>query len=396
MKISYITMQFPVPSETFASNDIKSLQSLGVDVSLYSLKSKDKSYNNLIKSRGLEKIKIISGNLSKNIFGILFIFKNIFLFFSLFSWLLKNDFNKPKHLLKMFAFIPMSFYIFEKLKKEKPDIVHLFWGHYPSLVGYLVKGKMSNTKLSMFLGAYDLEYALGVSKSFSKSADFIFTHAKANLDQLQDLGIDASKVTVVHRGTTVNKSLPLIKGVVKNKDVWLTVGRLLPSKGFDKVIDLFSQYKKINTNAKLNIVGEGIFKSDLKKQVQNLNLEDSVNFLGHIDHAEVLKQMSKANVFFLLSSKAGERLPNVLKEAMLTKCICVSSKTPGIEELIEHGNDGFIFEEKEYENVLTILNALDDKDQEVIRSNARKKILENFDVEVSMKKYFKIWKGIKS
>ena len=156
MKISYITMQFPVPSETFASNDVKTLKSLGIDIDVYTLKNKDKNYNNLIKSRGLEKIKIISGDLSKNILGIFFIFKNIFLFFSLLIWLIKNDFNKPKHLIKMIALIPMSFYIFEKLKKEKPDIVHLFWGHYPSLVWYFVKEKISATKLSILLGAYGL------------------------------------------------------------------------------------------------------------------------------------------------------------------------------------------------------------------------------------------------
>ncbi len=163
------------------------------------------------------------------------------------------------------------------------------------------------------------------------------------------------------------------------------------------LIRLFSQYKESNPNAQLNIVGEGIFKSDLEKQVENLSLKDSVNFLGHIEHTEVLKQMAKANVFLLLSTKMGERLPNVLKEAMLAKCICISSKTPGIEELIEDTNDGFIFQEKEYENVLTILNGLSNDEQEVIRNNTRKKILENFDVEVSMKKYLEVWqtKGVK-
>lgn len=394
MKISYVTMQFPVPSETFASNDVKTLKSLGIDIDAYSLKARYKNHNDLIKSRGLENIVCESSNVKKNIMGIFFIFKNIFLLFSLVSWLLKNDFNKSKHLIKMIALIPMSFYIFEKLKKEKPDIVHLFWGHYPSLVGYLVKKKMPNTKLSIFLGAYDLEYALGVSKSLSKCADFIFTHAKVNLEQLQKLGIDISKVTVVHRGTTTSKFLLLVEDIMKDKNIWLTVGRLLPSKGFDKVIDLFSKYKKTNPNAKLNIVGEGIFKTNLEKQVKNLKLEDSVQFLGHIEHKDVLKKMAETNVFFLLSAKMGERLPNVLKEAMLAKCICVSSKTPGIEELIDHGNNGFIFEEKDYENILTTLNNLSSDDQEVIRNNARQKIIEHFDVQVSMEKYLEVW-GIK-
>ncbi len=390
-------MQFPVPSETFASNDVKTLKSLGIDIDVYSLKARYKNHNDLIKSRGLENIVCESSNVKKNIMGIFFIFKNIFLFFSLVSWLIKNDYNKLKHLIKMIALMPMNFYIFEKLKKEKPDIVHLFWGHYPSLVGYLVKKKMPDTKLSIFLGAYDLEYALGVSKSLSKSADFIFTHAKVNLEQLKNLGIDISNVTVIHRGTTVSKFLPLIENITKDKDTWLTVGRLLPSKGFDKVVDLFSKYKKINPNAKLNIVGEGIFKSDLEKMVRKLDLEDSVNFLGHIEHKDVLKQMAKANIFFLLSSKMGERLPNVLKEAMLAKCICISSKTPGIDELIEDGNDGFVFQENDYENILNILNSLNYDEQEIIRDNARKKILVNFNVEVSMKKYLEVWqtKGVK-
>jgi glycosyltransferase involved in cell wall biosynthesis len=186
----------------------------------------------------------------------------------------------------------------------------------------------------------------------------------------------------------------LVQDIAKDKNIWLTVGRLLPSKGFDKVIDLFSKYKKTNPNAKLNIVGDGVFKTNLEKQVKILNLENSVSFLGHIEHKDVLKKMAETNVFVLLSAKMGERLPNVLKEAMLAKCICVSSKTPGIEELIEHGNDGFTFEEKDYENILITLNNLSSDEQEVIRNNAQKKIIEHFDVEVSMKKYLEVW-GIK-
>lgn len=244
MKISYITINFPLPSETFASNDVKVLRDIEVDISVYSLKNRDKNYNNLIKSRNLEKIKIISGNFGKNILGILFAFKNLILFFSLFKWLLKNDFDKPKHLIKMIALIPMSFYIFEKLKKENPDIVHLFWGHYTSLVGFLVKNKMPNTKLSMFLGAYDLGYTLGVSKSLSDKADFVFTHTKANLNQLKNLGIDISKVTVIYRGTTVSKFLPLINDIPKDKNTWLTVGRLCLLKGLIKLLIYLLNIKK--------------------------------------------------------------------------------------------------------------------------------------------------------
>lgn len=396
MNISYIMMQFPAQSETFASNDIKTLRNLGINVTVYSLKSRDKDYDMLIKSRSLETIKCVSSDLNKNILGFIYLFKNIFLFNSLLIWLIKNDFDKPKHLIKMFALIPISFYIFEKQKQEKPDIVHLFWGHYPSLVGYLIKKKMPFTKLSMFLGAYDLEYELGISSDLSKTIDYIFTHTKVNLQHMENLGISLSKVHVVYRGTTVKQFLQLIEKIDKKNNIWLSVGRLLPSKGFDKVIDLFSHYKEKNLNTKLIIIGDGAYKANLKEQVKKLKLENSVDFIGHVNHDEVLKQMAKTDIFFLLSSKMGERLPNVIKEAMLAKCICITSKTPGIEELIENKKDGFIFEEKDYKKIISTLNTLDSDQKELIRCNARKKICDSFDVEVSMKKYTNIWKGARN
>lgn len=42
-KIAYITMQFPVPSETFASNDIDALSKCGFIVDIYDLKANHKS-----------------------------------------------------------------------------------------------------------------------------------------------------------------------------------------------------------------------------------------------------------------------------------------------------------------------------------------------------------------
>lgn len=395
MKISYITMQFPVPSETFASNDVKTLKSLGIDIDVYTLKNKDKNYNNLIESRGLEKIKIISGDLSKNILGVSFVFKNIFSFFSLFSWLIKNDFNKPKHLIKMIALMPMSFYIFEKLKKEKPNIVHLFWGHYPSSVGYLVKKNMPDTKLSIFLGAYDLEYALGVSKSLSKSADFIFTHTGANLEQLKSLGIDVSKVTVVHRGTTVSNFLPLIENSSKDKNSWIAAGRLIPLKNFETIIEVFSAFNKKCNDSKLFICGDGILRNKLEESVHSRQLVDNILFKGHVTQKQLLEQMGNADVMILLSST--ERLPNVVKEAMLAGCICIVSETLGIDELIEHGVTGFIVPHKDYSKIPLMILGLNEQEKQQIRHKAREFIINNFDVEVSMKKYLEVWqtKGVK-
>ena len=73
-------MQFPAPSETFASSDIQSLNKLNPEVSVYSLKSKHSDYNRMIKDRKLQNISIFTCKVKENILGLIEIIKSPFLF----------------------------------------------------------------------------------------------------------------------------------------------------------------------------------------------------------------------------------------------------------------------------------------------------------------------------
>lgn len=393
LNVSYIMMQFPSPSETFASNDVKELCKLGINVNVFSLKPSHKNFKAMVQDRDLKNIKCSSSGIKEYILGFMYIFKYLLSFLKLVRWLIISDLDKPKHLLKMFFLIPPCFFIFEKLKKNPPDIVHLFWGHYPSIVGFLVKRNLPQVKLSMFLGAYDLEYKLGVSASLLKETDFVFTHAKANMKQLHELGVDTNRVSIVHRGTRCKKFLSIFENGKKDDNLWLSVGRLLPSKGFDKVLQVFKEYKDKNSKAKLLILGDGPYRKKLSEMACSLGLKDSVQLGGYVEQKEVIKYMGRAGVFLLLSSKEGERLPNVLKEAMLAKCICVSSCTPGINELIENGVNGFIIDEKNYHQIVNLIVSLSNMYKNKMRENAQNTILENFDIEITIKKYLKIWES---
>ena len=386
-------MQFPAPSETFASSDIQSLNKLNPEVSVYSLKSKHSDYNRMIKDRKLQNISIFTCKVKENILGLIEIIKSPFLFISLLFWLIKNDLKKTGHFIRCFALIPASFYILSQLKKEKPDVVHLFWGHYPSLVGFLVKRVLKNSKISMFLGAYDLEYNLNISKDLAKNADFIFTHAKANIPQLNKMNIKTDGINVIHRGINIKDLSLVIENIDKKSNQIICAGRFLPDKGFDKVIDIFSKLHKNINSSNLVLVGYGSAQSDLEKQTIDLKIESNVTFTGYLSQNDVLKFMVESDIFLFLSSKAGERLPNVVKEAMLAGCICIVSNTPGIDELIEHGKTGFIIEENNYDLIPNLISSLDEIKKEEIRTNAKEFILKNFDVELSMKKYINIWES---
>lgn len=393
MKISYITMQFPAPSETFASSDVLNLNKLNSNVTIYSLKSKHINFNKMVKDRKLQNISIFNCEIKENILGLIEIIKSPFLFSSLLFWLIKNDLKKTGHFIRCFALIPASFYILSQLKKEKPDVVHLFWGHYPSLVGFLVKKVLKNSKLSMFLGAYDLEYNLNISKDLAKNADFIFTHAKANIPSLNKMNIKTDRINVIHRGINIKDLSLFIENINKKNNQIICAGRFLPDKGFDKVIDIFSELHKNINDSNLILVGYGSAQSDLQRQVIDLKIESNVVFTGYLPQNDVLKFMASSDIFLFLSSKAGERLPNVVKEAMLAGCICIVSNTPGIDELIENGKTGFIINDSNYDFISSLILSLDETKKEKIRTNAKEFILKNFDTEISMKKYINIWKS---
>lgn len=393
MKVSYITTRFPVPSETFASTDVRTLKALGVDISVYAPRFPHKDSGKMIADRGLSEIPIVTGGVLENILGLIFLIVRPILTLRVISWLLKNDFNKPLHLLKCILLLPSCFYILDKLRKNPPDIVHLFWGHYPSVVGFLVSRSLPQVKLTMFLGAYDLGYSLGISRSIASVADCIFTHAKANLTQFQRLGIDPERVSVIHRGISIRTLENFISSSGQMKQgAWISAGRLIDLKGFDHVIELFAKAYKSGYAKSLFIAGDGPNLDRLKDLSCRLGVSDAVFFNGHMSQGDLVRKMAESEYLFLFSK--SERLPNVIKEGMLSGCICVSSQTTGIEELIEDGETGFIVDRDDCSNFLTVISEMSPARKKLIRQSARNHIKQCFDVVSSMKSYIQKWESL--
>ena len=125
MKVAYITIQFPNIAETFASTDINSLKSMGVDVSIYSMKGRHIDHNKMIKERDLNKLSIHQSNFLEIIIGFWIGIYNVRIFISTVLFIIKCDPFNYKENLKMLLLLPSTFYICSELKKNPPDIVHL-------------------------------------------------------------------------------------------------------------------------------------------------------------------------------------------------------------------------------------------------------------------------------
>jgi len=113
----------------------------------------------------------------------------------------------------------------------------------------------------------------------------------------------------------------------------LFLGRLVPYKGADFLIEAISKLRK-STLEKivLTIVGDGSERDRLELQVKNLNLEDKVIFVGWVKQKDTLQYYAASDVFCFPSIR--EFGGAVVLEAMSSGLPCVVVNNGGIGEYV--------------------------------------------------------------
>ena len=121
----------------------------------------------------------------------------------------------------------------------------------------------------------------------------------------------------------------------RKKNHILCVGRLESQKNFLNVIKILE-----GSSLSLDIVGEGRLKKELLSTAKNSYVD--LNILDNLDNASLLKLYEDYKFFILPSIFEGN--PKVLLEAMSRGCIVIANNIPSVNEIIQHGINGYIFE----------------------------------------------------
>lgn len=119
----------------------------------------------------------------------------------------------------------------------------------------------------------------------------------------------------------------------------IAAGRLTHQKGFDLLLDAFSQVASRNPDWNLKILGEGEARSKLEAQIRRLGLAGRATLAGHCSDA--IDQIAASSIFVLSSRFEG--FPNVLVEAMSTgRAVVATACRSGPADLVEHGINGLL------------------------------------------------------
>ena len=123
----------------------------------------------------------------------------------------------------------------------------------------------------------------------------------------------------------------------------LCVGRLVPEKAFDKALTAFTSVLERFPHARLIIAGDGPERENLTKQMNDLGLGNSVEFLGSISPEMVFHQMNKATLVVIPSRIEGFGL--VALEAALMARPVVAMRVGGLSEVVVHEETGLLVEQ---------------------------------------------------
>lgn len=113
---------------------------------------------------------------------------------------------------------------------------------------------------------------------------------------------------------------------IQNQDiVWVHVGTFGEAKNHKFLLELFADYLKKMGTAQLLLCGDGTLRTQIEKQIKDLNLEKNVILLGMTDQVPVL--LMAADVFVLPSLYEGLSLSTVEAQASGLPCV-VSNAVP--------------------------------------------------------------------
>lgn len=119
-------------------------------------------------------------------------------------------------------------------------------------------------------------------------------------------------------------------------------GGLVPGKNPMYAIQLLEQLRMTNSNAVLDIYGEGILKESLENYIKTNNLSQCVILHGNQDQ-QVLKKAYQESHFVILPSKS-EGWPKAIAEGMFWGCVPLATAVSCVSNMLDHGNRGLLLE----------------------------------------------------
>jgi glycosyltransferase involved in cell wall biosynthesis len=174
----------------------------------------------------------------------------------------------------------------------------------------------------------------------------------------------------------------------------LAVGNLLPIKGHELLLRSLVRLKQSHPRLQCRFIGEGSEQEHLARLAKDWGIDDRLQFLGRRSRAEVAEAMRGCTVFALPSRYEG--LGCVYLEAMACGRPVIACHGQGIDEVIQHKNNGWLIPVNGLEELTQGLDMLlnDAELRARIGERARQTIVDKFTLSHQAEDLMKIYNEV--
>ncbi len=238
------------------------------------------------------------------------------------------------------------------MREFRPDVVLSYWAHPDGEVAVRM-GRRHNVPVVTMVGGSDV---LLLARSGSRrrailnvlnGADAVVTVGDHIADTLVSDGIDRDRLRVVRRGVDRAVFSPGDRaisrrglGLPEDRTLLVAVGRLVPVKGFQTLIEACATLQARGRSFGCCILGDGPLKGELQAEIDRRGLRGTVELRGPQSQSELAEWYRAASLTVLSSQSEG--IPNVLLESIACDTPFVATDVGGVPEIADPRHDRLV------------------------------------------------------
>lgn len=379
-QVAYILKGYPRTSETFITNEIYLLETLGLDLSIFSLMrltgQKRHAVVDMVQAPivylpqvpSLDEvnfIKWLASSVPK------FIGSHRRLYRSRprnYLWTLaeacrmsfsyRKTRRSPPNKVFIKEFLQAGYIAWQVLESGRVGHLHAHFCHTTTSVAMLASA-LCGIPFSFTAHAKDIYLRQlnpgDLLRVKMRRAKLIVTCTRANQAHLEEVCPEGAPIHTIYHGLDTTLFAPQAPDLKPRPEqrvpLILSVGRFVEKKGFTYLVEACRLLKEKGHQFRCQLIGgEGEYTNQVRTLIEEFNLGEVVSIRPAVTQEELLRIYRRGTIFVLPCQIVGDGdrdgIPNVLVEAMSVELPVVSTTISGIPELVDHGVNGLLVPQK--------------------------------------------------
>ena len=386
-RVLYVVSLFPALSETFIVREIDALIDRGVDVRILSLKP---PLEQMVQPQAvalLDRVLHPADRWRTLVTACGVVLRRPALTLRLLATMLHELWRQPATFAKSLVAVSRALGRIDEIRQFDPQLLHAPWATYPATVAWFLS-RLLDRPFSFTSRAHDIFVEDHMMARKLESAALAVTITEHNVRFMARWmsAPGAIPVHVIHSSLNLSE-LPFVRsGRLPRK--LLSVGRLVPMKGFDVLLVALAELRARGVEFTCTVIGEGAERARLESLRTALGLDAVVEFPGAMPQDAVIRHMTEATLMVLpcvvTPDGQSDGIPHVLMESMAAGLPVVSTRVSGIPELVEDGVNGRLVAAGDAVALADAVQALihDPRQCEFFAEAGRRKVERDFDVRI--------------